>query len=88
MWHHNTHVSVVHKLPEHSLQRVYMLLAWPLLSIWIKPITEEMVPIRPTNQLVNFPAHRKPGGIQWMALLRSAMLLRKVRNSARICLWS
>lgn len=66
----------------------YVSLACSLLTIWINPITDEMVPISPTNQLGNFPAHKKPGGIQWMALLRSAMLLRKERNSARICLWS
>lgn len=47
-----------------------------------------MVPIRPTSQLGNRPAHRKPGGIQWMALLRSAMPLRTERSSPRICLWS
>lgn len=66
----------------------YVSLACSLLTIWINPITDEMVPISPTNQLGNFPAHKKPGGIQWMALLRSAMLLRKERSSARICLWS
>lgn len=68
----------------------YVLSAWSLLpvSIWLKPIRDEMVPIRPTSQLGNRPAHRKPGGIQWMALLRSAMPLRTERSSPRICLWS
>lgn len=68
----------------------YGLSAWWLLpvSIWIKPIRDETVPIRPTSQIGNRPAHRKPGGIQWMALLRSAMLLRTERSSPRICLRS
>ena len=47
-----------------------------------------MVPINPTNQSGNFPPHRNPGGIQWMALLRSAMLLRIVSISPLICLRS
>lgn len=65
----------------------YGLSAWWLLpvSICIKPIRDEMVPIRPTSQIGNRPAHKKPGGIQWMALLRSAMLLRTERSSPRIC---
>lgn len=77
--------------PPHNLvgpSGLYVWLDWSVLVIWIKPITDEMVPIRPTNQLGNFPAHRKPGGIQWTALLKSAMLLREERSSACICLWS
>lgn len=85
--HATHHVSVCHKLTK-LRGRVYVSLACSALLIWINPITDEMVPIRPTSQLGNFPAHRKPGGIQWMALLRSAMLLREENSSARICLWS
>lgn len=69
------------------LSEDYVLSVSPAL-IWIKPITDETVPISPTNQLGNRPAHRKPGGIQWMALLRSAILLTMERSSPRICVWS
>lgn len=59
-----------------------------LLFIWIKPIREETVPSKPTSQLGNCPAQRKPGGIQWMALLMSAVLLRMESSSPCICLQS
>lgn len=42
---------------------------------------EEIVPIRPTSQGENIPAHSNPGGSQWMALERSARLLMIVNTS-------
>lgn len=67
-----------------------LLSVWSLLSVFIcmSPIKDEMVPMSPTSQLGKRPAHRKPGGIQWMALLRSAMLLSTDRSSRLIFLWT
>lgn len=74
----------------HNVVNNYVLSGWSLLStfICINPIRDETVPISPTSQFGNRPAQRKPGGIQWMALLRSDILLRMERTSRRTCLRS
>lgn len=55
--------------------------------ILIKPTREEIVPISPTSQGGNRPAQRKPWGIQWIALPRSAIHPRIESSSSCICLW-